>query len=88
MRRTIVLLLLLATSLALAGPGAAEVVEPWTPPDDFNDDGYADLAVGVPAEEVNGVFYAGAVNVVYGGPDGLRVEGYLTLPPGVPPPAT
>jgi len=38
---------------------------------DFNGDGYADMAVGAPAEEVNGSIGAGAVNVVYGGSPGL-----------------
>lgn len=33
---------------------------------DFNGDGYADLAVGVPLEDVDGHDDAGAVNVVYG----------------------
>lgn len=38
---------------------------------DFNCDGIADLAVGVPWEEDNGDTHAGAVNVFYGGPAGL-----------------
>ena len=33
---------------------------------DFNDDGYDDLAVGVPGEEVNGMGDAGAVNILFG----------------------
>ena len=33
---------------------------------DFNGDGSADLAVGVPGEDVNGISNAGAVNVIYG----------------------
>jgi hypothetical protein len=37
---------------------------------DFNGDGYADLAVGVPAEEINGI-RTGAINVIYGTADGL-----------------
>lgn len=41
---------------------------------DFNNDGYADLAVGVP-NDVTGDrdFSAGAVNVFYGGPDGFEM---------------
>ena len=39
---------------------------------DFNFDGYADLAIGVPGETVNGVDDAGAVNVIYGSSDGLN----------------
>ena len=38
---------------------------------DFNDDGFADLAVGVPAEDVGGITNAGAVNVLYGSGSGL-----------------
>jgi hypothetical protein len=39
---------------------------------DFNGDGRADLAVGVPGEDVNGAANAGAVNVIYGAPTGLN----------------
>ncbi len=38
---------------------------------DFDDDGFADLAVGVPGEGVAGAFDAGAVNVIYGTDAGL-----------------
>ncbi len=38
---------------------------------DFNDDGYHDLAVGVMGEEISGVTYAGAINVIYGSSGGL-----------------
>jgi len=33
---------------------------------DFNSDGFGDLAIGVPSEDVNGQAGAGAVNVIYG----------------------
>src|SRR4030095_9864202 len=33
---------------------------------DFNNDGFADLAVGAPFEDVGTVFDAGALNVLYG----------------------
>jgi hypothetical protein len=39
---------------------------------DFNGDGFADLAAGVPHEEVDGVDEAGAVNVLYGSSSGLQ----------------
>jgi FG-GAP repeat len=39
---------------------------------DFNDDGFDDLAVGAMTESVNDVAEAGAVNVIYGGPNGLE----------------
>jgi uncharacterized delta-60 repeat protein len=38
---------------------------------DFNGDGYADLAVGVPGSQVGGVASAGFVSVLYGSPSGL-----------------
>lgn len=38
---------------------------------DFNDDGYQDLAIGVPGEDVGGIVDAGAVAVLYGGNNGL-----------------
>ncbi|MEM6795761.1 MAG: hypothetical protein AAF725_17430 [Acidobacteriota bacterium] len=46
---------------------------------DFDDDGCADLAVGVPMEELSGTAGAGAVNVIYGSPDGLTGDGDLFL---------
>jgi hypothetical protein len=38
---------------------------------DFNNDGRADLAVGVPGEDIGGGTSAGAVNLVYGSSSGL-----------------
>ena len=38
---------------------------------DFNGDGYADVAIGVADEAVNGSLGAGAINVIYGGNRGL-----------------
>jgi len=42
---------------------------------DFDGDGYADLAVGVPYESVGDVAAAGAVNVLYGSSGGLTAAG-------------
>ena len=42
---------------------------------DFNNDGFEDLAIGVPNEDIGGILGAGAVNVIYGGPDGLAALG-------------
>jgi FG-GAP repeat len=42
---------------------------------DFDGDGFADLAVGVPLEDVGAAVDAGAVNVLYGGPAGLSDAG-------------
>ena len=41
----------------------------------FNGDGFGDLAVGAPGENVGAVGDAGAVNVLYGSPDGLTGTG-------------
>lgn len=38
---------------------------------DFDGDGYADLAVGVPEEDFSSLEDSGAVNVVYGSVEGL-----------------
>lgn len=42
---------------------------------DFDRDGYADLAVGVPGARVHGVQFAGAVNVLHGTRQGLTSDG-------------
>jgi len=39
---------------------------------DFNGDGFMDLAIGVPFEDINGKVDAGAVNVIYGSAQGLH----------------
>jgi hypothetical protein len=44
---------------------------------DFNGDGYFDLAVGVPGENVASKNDAGAVQVFYGGPNGLKKNDWL-----------
>ncbi len=42
---------------------------------DFNNDGFDDLAIGVPGESVGTEDLAGAVNVIYGGANGLTATG-------------
>jgi hypothetical protein len=42
---------------------------------DFNNDGYSDLAIGVPDESVGSAADAGGVNVLYGSPSGLVSAG-------------
>ncbi len=42
---------------------------------DFDADGYADLAIGIPREDLGGVTNAGAVQVLYGSPEGLTAAG-------------
>ena len=44
---------------------------------DFNGDGWSDLAVGVPGDDVAGATDAGSVNVIYGAADGLSAAGEL-----------
>ncbi|MCP4419036.1 MAG: hypothetical protein GY805_20660, partial [Chloroflexi bacterium] len=43
-------------------------------PGDFNNDGYDDLAIGVPGSLIDGNDDVGAVQVMYGSSDGLTVE--------------
>ncbi|GGR83455.1 hypothetical protein GCM10010252_22700 [Streptomyces aureoverticillatus] len=73
---------LAATGLTLpfaasAGAAPAEATKPAKA--DFNGDGYADLAVGVPAATVGGKAAAGYVSVVWGGPEGLRPGGNVRI---------
>jgi hypothetical protein len=42
---------------------------------DFDGDGYTDLAIGVPYEDVDTIVDAGAVSVVYGSASGLSADG-------------
>ncbi len=63
---------------ALVGPLPAPSHGAAAPamPSDFNGDGYADLAIGVPGEGLGPTRrYAGAVNVLYGSPGGLTAAG-------------
>jgi hypothetical protein len=46
---------------------------------DFNHDGYTDMAVGIPGYTVNGLVGAGAVEIFYGGPNGLSATPNLVL---------
>ncbi|MFD5103624.1 FG-GAP repeat protein [Streptomyces albidochromogenes] len=56
---------------------------------DVNGDGYADLAIGVPGEEIDGKDYAGGVHVFKGRSSGLSGAGsqwFARNTPGVPGP--
>ena len=46
---------------------------------DFDGDGYADLAIGVPGESLGDVVGAGIVQILFGGPSGLAESGSQTL---------
>ncbi|MEO0435860.1 MAG: FG-GAP repeat protein [Pseudomonadota bacterium] len=45
---------------------------------DFNKDGYSDLAIGVPQEELADEVQVGIVNVIYGSASGLQSDGNQT----------
>ena len=58
---------LLETARAGDGFGAALATG------DFNNDGFVDLAIGVPDEDMEGIEDAGVVHIVYGSASGLAV---------------
>ena len=70
-------LALVASPITSAAPGSPRSGEaPLSGPQaDYNGDGFADLAVGIPYETVSGKSTAGAVNVLYGTAGGLTVTG-------------
>ena len=75
MRRiVVVLVLVLAACIWPSGQGVAAVQAAPAPglQADFNNDGAADLAIGVPFEWVGAIQDAGAVNVLYGSAGGLQ----------------
>jgi hypothetical protein len=86
-RLSIVLVLALA---AVSWPAAAGAAQPamaaaraaGSLEADFNNDGFADLAVGVPEEGVGGVIGAGVVQVLYGTANGLSGTGSQLLQQG------
>jgi hypothetical protein len=82
MARALVAVLVLAASLAAgASPAARARPRADTTPDrpvasmspieaDFNEDGFFDVAIGAPGEDVGGAADAGAVDIFWGTPDG------------------
>jgi hypothetical protein len=87
MRVALVTIATLALSTLPAVGAIAESGAAWN---DYNGDGYADLAVGVPWETINAKNGAGAVNVLYGSAGGITAVGDQLLSqrgndvPGVP----
>ena len=77
MRRVAWVVVVVLAVAALAVPaGEPAVAQPATvPTPDFDHDGFGDLAVGVPSEDVGGAAAAGAVAVLYGSGDGLASDG-------------
>jgi hypothetical protein len=78
------LVLSLAAVTWLAAPGLAQAVQTASTASsvtaasvraDFDNDGFADLAVGVSSEDVGAIVDAGAVNVLYGSAGGLTGAG-------------
>jgi hypothetical protein len=63
--------LLLALAGSSSGPPPAGASEPRSTVDSFDGGDYADLAIGVRMEEVNGITQTGAMNVLYGSASGL-----------------
>jgi FG-GAP repeat protein len=63
------LLIMTNPSFHVVQPALAQTARPESP--DFNGDGKADLAIGVPNESVGTIRDAGAVNVLYGTTSGI-----------------
>ena len=76
--------LIVAAMVSTAAPlaAASNAARPF----DFDGDGFADLANGVPGEDIGSIREAGMVNVLYGGTSGLTAtgdEGWSQDSPGV-----
>ncbi|MCX4235692.1 FG-GAP-like repeat-containing protein [Streptomyces ortus] len=68
-----------ATSALALAPTAAALPSPSPSTSDFNGDGYADLAVGVPDAAVAGKARAGYVNILWGGKRGIGAHGSIRI---------
>ncbi|MFF1453664.1 FG-GAP-like repeat-containing protein [Streptomyces sp. NPDC058274] len=73
-----------AATTGLVFPPGATAAAPSTAASDFNGDGYADLAVGVPDATVADQTKAGYVNVVWGGPKGVGAYGSIRVTQATP----
>lgn len=82
MKRVQVLFVLVALTLVTSTPafaqrlhrlsGKAPRPSAKTAVTDFNGDGYADLAIGIPNEDVSGAVNAGAIHILYGSANGIQ----------------
>jgi hypothetical protein len=68
-----------ATAGARAGAAPATAAAAASLHSDFNNDGFTDLAVGVPGESIGTVVNAGTVQVLFGGATGLSGTGSQTF---------
>jgi hypothetical protein len=75
LRSLLACLLLLTIGQTVAGAGVSAPVAVPAARDDFNGDGFADLAVGAQQEDIGTAYDAGAVNVIYGSAGGLTSNG-------------
>jgi hypothetical protein len=76
-----------AASGAARNPATTQAAAAGSLQADFNNDGFVDLAVGVPGEDVGAVMEAGAANVAYGAAGGLTATGsqlFTQDTPGMP----
>ncbi|WP_405651774.1 FG-GAP-like repeat-containing protein [Streptomyces sp. RK9] len=77
----------IAAAAATAGvvlPSGTAAAAPRATTSDFNGDGFADLAVGVPDGTVGDRAKAGYVNVVWGGPRGVGAHGSIRVTQATP----
>jgi hypothetical protein len=93
MRRVVTLAIAVASVLPAVwtGPAAATQYRTQRPvgssgavAGDFDDDGFADLAIGVPGEDLGTAVDAGAVQILYGSPAGLTADGNQLLAQTLP----
>jgi len=58
--------------------GSADILDTCYSCGDFNGDGFHDLAVGIPGEDIGSIVDGGAVQAIYGSPQGLHPTLSLT----------
>ena len=77
MRRTAWIVAVVAADALVLPSGGPAVAQVTVPGPDFNNDGFGDLAVGVPGEDLGTATDAGAVSVLYGSSGGLASDGQV-----------